>query len=208
MTEPLDNPPAGALPLAEALALFSPPDLWSDYLRKSAVRRGVPRDAAYNKERKPLQADLNRLLRRIKQTVVDRLIAGELIGFGQEAPPFGPWRRIPAAAWRTLKLADIRKGVARGSDIELGGLHILEAGPANSSSIRRDRIGRPSDFPTIEAEFDRRIKAGDIAGSLNQQAHILADWYAITYPHHRPYRPSTIRNRLREKYREAVRTIA
>jgi len=208
MTETFSNPPSGALPLADAIAKFSPSDLWADYERASARRKAVPRNAGNPSEHRLAQAEVNRLLRQIKQAVTDRLLAGELIAFAQENPPFGPWRQIPAAAWRSMKLSDIRKGRATERTTELHALHILEIAPAREVPPRRERTGRPSEFPVIETEFKRRIQAGKIAASLNAQAEQLADWYAATYPRRRPYSPSTIRNRLRDRYREALRTIA
>lgn len=208
MTETYANPPSGALPLADAIAKFAPSDLWADYERASAQRRAVPRNAGNQSKNRHVHAEVNRLLRQIKQAVTHRLLVGELIAFAQEDPPFGPWRQIPAAAWRSMKLSDIRKGRATERTTTLHALHILEITPAREAPVRRERTGRPSEFPVIETEFERRIQAGKIAVSLNAQAEQLADWYAATYPRRRPYSPSTIRNRLRDRYREALRTIA
>lgn len=208
MTETYANPPSGALPLADAIAKFAPSDLWADYERASAQRRAVPRNAGNPSEHRLAQAEVNRLLRQIKQAVTDRLLSGELIAFGQEEPPFSPWRQIPAAAWRSMKLSDIRRGRATERTTTLHALHILEIEPARKAPVRRARAGRPSDMPVIKAEFERRIQAGKIAVSLNAQADQLADWYAATYPRRAPYSPSTIRNCLRHRYSEALRTIA
>ena len=216
--ETLPDPPAGALPLSEAIARFTPPDLWSEYQRKTEKRRVLPRRPVFHregdnsaaKEARRVQADLNRLLRRIKQTLVDRLIAGELIGYGQTDEPFGPWRQIPAAAWRGLQVKDIRKGRVGGPSSQISGIHILEAcaAPApDPDQLRNDAPGRPSRFHVIEAEFDQRAEAGAVETNLSKQADALAAWYAATYPGYQPYRPATIRNRLRAKYREALLSI-
>jgi len=194
--------------LADAIAKFTPSDLWADYQRASALRKAVPRNADNQSANRRAQAEANRLLRQIKQSVTARLLAGELIAFAQEEPPFSRWRQIPAAAWRSMKLSDIRRGRATERNATLHALHVLEITPARETPLRRERTGRPSEFPVIEAEFERRVQAGKIAVSLNAQADELAEWYAVTYPRRRPYSPSTIRNRLRDQYREALRTIS
>lgn len=219
MTETFANPPAEAVSLADAIARFTPPDLWREYQRKSSQRRQLPRRPVFRMDEdnsvatatRTIQADLNRLLRRIKLSLIERLVAGDLIAYGQTEAPFGPWQRIPPAAWRGLRIADIRKGRVTGTAMDIAGVHIVEAAAhaaPDPDSMRNDAPGRPSWFHVIAAEFDRRAEAGDIEESLNKQAVALAAWYAATYPGHQPYRPATIRNRLREKYREIVSTMA
>lgn len=64
--------------------------------------------------------------------------------------------------------------------------------------------GRPSSGrEIIEAEFERRIAAGDLETSLAAQGRILAAWYREKYPRHRCPTPKTIENNLREAWRRA-----
>ncbi len=56
----------------------------------------------------------------------------------------------------------------------------------------------------IRVEFQRRVEAGEIAGSLAAEARALQAWYHETYPRRDCPTTKTIENNLREAWR-AVR---
>jgi hypothetical protein len=219
------SPPAEAIPLVDAFTRFAPADLLSEYHRKTAERRGLPRRPTFHRESdntiarmaRAVQADLHRLLRRIKQSLIDQLIAGDLVGYGQTDAPFGPWRQIPAATWRGYRITDIRRGVASGPSVDLLAVHIAPARAANHPAqpsakeppaAQTGVPGRPEKhISVVIQEFERQAKAGRIAPSLAQQARGLAEWFQTAHPDKQAPTPKTIENRLRAQYREAVRRM-
>ncbi len=220
MSEAPASPPAGAIPLREAVERFSPTELWRAYQRKSAQRRALQGRSAgpllsdddTAPEARAVHNELNRLRRQIKQVLVDRLIAGELVAWGQAEPPFGPWRPIPAAAWQDLQIKDIRRGRVFGPSGDLGGVHILKAEGAAAAAHTDRQVpgtgapGRPSAMHKVAQELQRRAEAGRLEPSLNRQAQVLAEWLTATHPDLPPATAKTIANRLREAYRAAAQS--
>jgi hypothetical protein len=145
----------------------------------------------------------------IKRALIEQLVSGELAAFAQADPPFGPWRLIPAAAWRSLQIKDVGHGRVMGPNIDLTGLHIkkacLDGAPIMTTGVQ----GRPSKSRhIIEAEFARRVEAGQIEQSLSQQSLVLAAWFKTNHPDKPHPTAKTIENNLRDAYREAARNAA
>lgn len=197
---------------------FSPADLWREYQRVSAERRALRRDSAGASKRachagaraRKVQSELARLQRQLKRALAERLIAGELVAYGQTEPPFGSWRAIPAAAWRELQIRDIRKGHVFGPAGDIGGVHVLEADSPAASRARdwpgTGAPGRPSSMHKVIEEFERRAEAGRLEPSLNRQAQALAAWLRAVHADMPPATAKTIANRLREAYRAAAKS--
>lgn len=76
--------------------------------------------------------------------------------------------------------------------------------PSARLEERHDGPGRPSTFHLVECEFERRIKQNALEPTLNKQTQALSTWFKNTHPRLRPYRPKTIANRLRDRYRAAT----
>ena len=79
----------------------------------------------------------------------------------------------------------------------------VAASPMGINLRRNDAPGRPSYFHLIEQEFNRRRNANILYPSLNQEAEHLTNWFREKHPNLQPYRPKTIRNRLRFAYLQA-----
>jgi hypothetical protein len=197
--------PDGALPLSEAISRFTPPDLWSEYQRKAAQRRELPRRPAFHYEADnrianaatTVQADLGRLLRRLKKALVSRMIEGELVAYAQTDAPFGPWRAIPAGSWRNLRITDIRRGQVLGPNVDMVGLHVLEAAKNITPVVRTGMQGRPKKGAHfIMAEFERRLAAKQIMPSRRGEAEWLLAWFLANHPDKEPPTAKTIYNKL------------
>lgn len=63
--------------------------------------------------------------------------------------------------------------------------------------------GRPTSKHLVEAEFQRRVKAGEIEQSLQRQAEVLAIWLRKVHSEMPQAEVKTIVNNLREAYRSA-----
>lgn len=224
MQDQLASPPEDALPLREALRQFVADDLWRAYEAAMAERRKLPRRPSYfstsvreweaeranrtANQARPAQADMHRAWAAIKRSLIDQLIAGDLNAFAQSDPPFGPWRAIPAAAWRSLHIKHVRHGHVMGPNVDLKGLHILNTPDDGASMMKTGYSGRPPlSRDVIEAEFARRIEAGEIEPSMVRQSLVLLDWFKINHPGKPAPKAKSIENNLRKAYREAASRI-
>ena len=220
MTEQhLHGPPSGAIPLSDAMQRFLPAEMWEEYDRAIEERQNLPmrpnffstqmhdweeEKSAYKSkaQTRSAKADPNQVWADMVAAIKAKLEAGELTGFAQDDPPFGPWRAIPASAWRALRIKNVARGQATNGTVTLNDIHILPHGPADN--LRTGVPGRPSKgIEIIRAEFERRVTAGEIAASLAAESRELADWYSQTYPESPRPTPKTIENILRSDYRAA-----
>ena len=214
------GPPPGALPLEQAMREFLPAEMWEEYARVTEARKNAPKRPSYidmsvreweaamvsyeaaTRRRSP-RADLHRVWNGMLATMKAKLEAGELTAFGQENPPFGPWHAIPAPAWRQLRITNVRKGQATVGANIVHDIHILP--PDADDHMPTGTPGRPKKgIDIIRIEFQRRVEAGEIAGSLAAESRALAEWYRQTYPRRDCPTTKTIENNLREAWR-AVR---
>ena len=211
------GPPPDAIPLSNAMKEFLPAEMWEEYERAVEVRKNTPRRPAYifssvreweaantsyravNRTRSARDEPL-RIWNRILAAFKAKLEAGELLAFGQEDPPFGPWREIPAAAWRQLRISNVRKGQASVGATIVHDIHILA--PEAEEHMPTGMPGRPSSGKEIiEVEFRRRVAAGDIESSLAAQCRVLEGWYRENHPRQRCPTAKTIENNLRSAWR-------
>lgn len=217
MTEQhLHGPPSGAIPLSDAMQRFLPAEIWEEFGRAKEERQNLPRrpnffstqmhdweevkSAHKSKARtRSAKADPNQVWADMVAAINAKLEAGELTGFAQDDPPFGPWRAIPASAWRALRIKNVAKGQVTNGTMTLSDIHILPHGPADN--MRTGVPGRPpKGIEIIRAEFERRVAAGEKAASLAAESRALADWYHRAYPLCDRASPKTIANNIRSNY--------
>lgn len=207
---PPEGPPPGAVPLITLLPLIAPADVWGAYKLVTSVQPPRRKAAAHlpfylgtapqTVRHKQLAAQARRLRADLKALVLERLLAGTLIGFVQDPPPFGPWRIIPAHAWRQMTLESLEHGRVRSPDRRFADLHVQRSDldPEISDHLPVGAPGRPSKgIGVVRAEFKRRAAAGLLAPSLAAQSRELAAWYKETYPPRPAAHPKTIENDLR-----------
>lgn len=229
MSDHLVNPPDDAVPLSDAIRRFVPEQLWHDYEAAGEALNQLPRQPSYfamsSREWKAEKADYDaRVVPRarvanakrrdawsaILRSITDQLLAGQLVAFAQADPPFGPWRVIPAASWRTLRIRHVRQGRVEGPNhVTLSGLHVRDARTDASALPSTGFQGRPAKSRhLIEAEFARRVQAGEIEESLIRQSRALLAWFERNHPDKPRPTAKTIENNLREEYRAVARKIA
>jgi hypothetical protein len=216
--------PSKALPLREAMGTFLPKELLAEHSRaietlqkkkrpprpdylSMSVREWQEAIEWYQVATRPAreaEADLYRIWAQMMRAVVEQLIEGSLIALVQADPPFGAWRRIPAAAWRTFKIKDVRHGRVTGPGIDLTGLHVMPAPLQEADYSQTGLSGRPAKSRhIIEAEFERRAKAGDLDASLSKFSKALLVWFLEEHPDKPAPTARVIENNLRHAYREA-----
>ncbi len=225
MTEQhLHGPPSGAIPLSDAMKRFLPAEIWEEYDRAKEERQNLPRrpnffstqmhdweeaKSAYNSKARTRSAKAGptKVWADMVGAMKAKLEEGELTGFAHDDPPFGPWRKISASAWRALRIKNVAKGQATDGTKTLSDIHILPSGLADH--MPTGVPGRPSKgIEIIRAEFERRVAAGEIAASLAAESGALAAWYNRTYPLRDRPSPKTIANNIRSDYTAAKPKLA
>ena len=79
----------------------------------------------------------------------------------------------------------------------------LDASSTQEPAVRSGLPGRPTSKHLVEQEFERRIKAGEVAPSLQAEATYLKDWLEKNHPDAPSSGLSAIQNNIRERYNEA-----
>jgi hypothetical protein len=220
---------AGSQHLAIAYRVHADPDLIAAYHRKKKQIEREGRWEYVGSVRNPdyyvlsefdshgqrLLEEQKQILMQIEDDLMSKLRRGVLTIWAREGSPLAPWRRIPASAWRTLKLDDVIKGTAKGPSVELFDIRMgvpvkvqastVAIAPPEDDLIPKGTPGRPNQgIDIIRIEFQRRVEAGEIAASLAAEARALQVWYRQTWPRRDCPTPKTIENNLREAWR-AVR---
>jgi hypothetical protein len=119
---------------------------------------------------------------------------------------------IPTSAWRSIRFEDVnwmRRTIFHLlPDRTLYDLHITEAASGKPISIVIDKSypGRPTSKDWIEAEFRRRVAAGEAASRLAEEARYLSKWLEVAYPLKAQAVPKTIENQIRSLYKELMPT--
>lgn len=67
--------------------------------------------------------------------------------------------------------------------------------------------GRPTSIHLVRIEFKCRVKRGELASTLGEEAEILSEWLANTHPLKPPATAKTIKNNIRDAYREAKKGL-
>lgn len=135
-----DEPPAGALPLHDAMQRWVPIELQRPVARAFAALeregRHVWRLTADGRRvdeldlTSPHNAGLIAAVRAAQDAChrwcETELRAGRLIAWGRVGSPLAPMRRVPADAWHTLRLTNVESGEAAGGGAVVFGLHLAE----------------------------------------------------------------------------------
>ncbi|PKQ10731.1 MAG: hypothetical protein CVT70_18000 [Alphaproteobacteria bacterium HGW-Alphaproteobacteria-1] len=226
-----DLPPdaAASKHLAIAYRVHADPDLMAAYHRKKKQVEHEGRWEYVGSVRNPdyyvlsefdshgqrLLEEQKQILMQIEGDLMSKLRRGVLTIWAREGSPLAPWRKIPASAWRTLKLDDVIKGTAKGPGVELFDIRMgvpvkVQAPPAaiappvEDDLIPKGTPGRPNKgIDIIKVEFERRAAAKELASSLAAESRTLADWYRHTYPRRECPTPKTIENNIRLDYNAA-----
>jgi hypothetical protein len=218
---PLPTLPVNALPLADAIRRFVPHELWIDFERADEKCSKFPFElmgadyaARLNKGRGDPRAELDRAARaerdrkwnRIEDTFIGQLVAGSLIMYAQSEPPFGNWRAVAPQSCRGMRIKHLPTGRVTAPNVELVGVYVAEAQALATEETRKitGAPGRPSSMHLIEAEFERRVEAGNIEQTLTRQSEVLFEWFKAKHPEEPPPKAKTIRNRLAKAYRRAT----
>ena len=205
--------PDNALPLREAIRRFVSEDLWRAYEQAAEERKKVPRRPSYlstsvreweaertNRAARQMcssRPDMHKAWAAIQRALIEQLVSGELTAFAQADPPFGPWRLIPAAAWHSLHIKDVRHGRVMGPNIDLTGLHVMAVNRSVAPVMRTGTQGRPNQgIHFIMAEFERRHDAGNTERSRLREAEWLLAWFHAHHPDKQPPTVKTIYNNL------------
>lgn len=222
-----DLPPdaAGSQHLAIAYRVHADPDLMAAYHRKKKQVEhegrweyvGNVRDPDYyvlsefDSHGQRLVAEQKQILMQIEDDLMSKLRRGVLTIWAREGSPLAPWRRIPASAWRTLKLDDVIKGTAKGPGVELFdirvGVPVAEKAPEPIPAPPLPQTGspgRPTNMHLVVAEFRRRVQGGQLERSLAREAATLAAWFEANHPDKQPLTAKAIENKVRKDYRQAV----
>jgi hypothetical protein len=135
-----DEPPAGALPLHDAMQRWVPIELQRPVARAFAALeregRHVWRLTADGRRvdeldlTSPHNAGLIAAVRAAQDAChrwcETELRAGRLVAWGRVGSPLAPMRRVPADAWHTLRLTNVESGEAAGGGAVVFGLHLAE----------------------------------------------------------------------------------
>jgi hypothetical protein len=213
------GPPQGAIPLLDAMKQFLPAVMWEEHSRATEVRKNQPRRPRYfdmtvrqwqsavdakksTSSTRSVREDLDQVWHEMLAAMKAKLEAGELTAFAQDEPSFGPWRAIPAASWRSLRIKNVAKGQATGSTVTLCDIFILRT--ALDDHVPTGVPGRPSKgIEFVKVEFERRKAAGENAASLAAEARWLANWYSQSFPARACPTAKTIENSIRPLFRQA-----
>lgn len=213
------GPPKSALPLSDAMKQFLPAEMWEEHARATEARKNTPKRPTYlssyvsdleeakaanqiDSRSRSARANLHRVWYGMLAAMKTMLEASELTAYGQDDPPFGPWRAIPAPAWRKLRITNVGKGEASVGAHIVHDIYIL---PSDADDLLPTGTpGRPKKgIDVIRLEFQRRIAAKELAASLAAESRALADWYHQTYPRRDCPTAKTIENNIRLEYKEA-----
>ena len=216
--------PENALPLQEAMHRFVSKDLWRAFENAKDERKKLPRrptffsssirgweaERANRPAKQAISAEthVDRAWAAIKRALIEQLVVGDLTAYAQSDPPFGGWQAIPASAWRSLRIKNVRHGRVVRPNVDLSGVHIVETPGDDGAIVRTGYSGRPDKSrDIIEAEFARRVEAGELEPSMVRQSLVLESWFKTNHRGKPQPKAKTIENNLREAYREAASRI-
>lgn len=216
MNNPLDSsPPCGSIPFRDAIKQFMPAEMWDEYARTRAVydQRDSPKRSAYwllsvgdwveakaasrgSSQAPSARAELDRAWTALLSAMKLKFETRELAAFAQDDPPFGPWRMIPASAWRQLRITNIEKGKAKVGAKEIYDIHVLPSD--NDDHMPTGMPGRKTKgADLILEEFLRLVAAGERKPTIRAQSILLEKWHHDTYPQRQHPTAKTIENFIR-----------
>ena len=210
-------PMEDALPLREAMRRFVSEDLWRAYESAREARKKLPRRPTFfsswlhgweaERANRPAQravsakADVWRAWAAIKRALIEQLIAGDLTAFEQSDPPFGEWRAIPAAAWRSLCIKNAGQGRVTGPNVDLTGVLVVKVDRSVPPVMRTGMEGRPKKGrDIIMAEFERRRASGKTEPKRVREAEWLLAWFQTLHSDKESPTVKTIYNKLPTGY--------
>ena len=202
------------IPLREAIERWTPRELWERY--RELAEYDIPLIIPGAED--PRAEEVRRVHSWISETLVDKLVRGELIASGIALPlkESSQRRDIPPELWPLLTFG-YRFLVVSGNGLSYDQVLVREVWPGTRSSAERQQDGarppmqphhaargpgRPSIMPSIEAEMRRRADSGEIESSLSREAEALAIWAQEQFTDAHVPKPGSIERQLGRVYRE------
>ena len=137
--------------------------------------------------------------------VLEKLRSGELIARGFESGDRGRGSEavaIPPARWNTLDPDFASSRALDSGEVIAVGLLIYPA-PEDCGIMRTGLPGRPTRSKTLIAdEFERRIAAGEVKSSLNDEVSAILKWLQLEHPMAERPAPKTLKLNITKRYRE------
>jgi len=199
------SPPRDAIPFSDAMKQYLPAEMWDEYARATKALKNMAGQS--RNFSRPARLNLDWVWYGIIAAMKAKLEVGELRAFGQDNPPCDPWRAIPAAAWRNLRITNVETGKARVGPKEIYNIYVLP--PGADDHMPTGTPGRPTmGIDIIRVEFYRREAANKLEASLAAECRALAAWYSLTYPGRHGPKIKTVENNIRPDYRAAKARLA
>ena len=199
------SPPRDAIPFFDAMKQYLPAEMWDEYARATKALKNMAGQS--RNFSRPTRLNLDWVWYDILAAMKARLEVGDLRAFGQDNPPCDPWRAIPAAAWRNLRITNVETGKARVGPKEIYNIYVLP--PGADDHMPTGTPGRPTmGIDIIRVEFYRREAANKLEASLAAECRALAAWYSLTYPGRHGPKIKTVENNIRPDYRAAKARLA
>jgi hypothetical protein len=203
------QPKDWGIPLWEAIERWTPRELWERY--REIAQDDIPL-MILGAEEDP-RSEAGRVRSWITESLVNRLVRGELIASGVAVPLKETSRRrdIRPELWPRLGF-DYGFQMVTGNGLRYGEILIREASsvphqvPASRPQAPPPRAparpGRPSIIPMIEAEMRRRAASGQMEESLRREAEVLAIWAQRQFAGTHVPKPKSIEKKLGRVYKQ------
>jgi hypothetical protein len=213
------KPENWGIPLWEAIERWTPRGLWERYRELAAYDSPL---IILGGMGDPCSDEARRLRSRIGETLVDRLVRGELIASGIAVPLKETSRRrdIRSELWPRLSFSCgfqlvVGDGLRYDQILIREALSVRPGGSASPQDARRalaaprrvaGRPGRPSIMAMIEAEMRRRAAHGQMEPTLRRETEKLVTFAQQQVAERHVPKPKSIGKRLGQLYRQLTTT--